>query len=387
MSSAPVPPLPCWRPVCFFWAGVLACAFLFIWLFKGILLPFVAGFVVAYLLDPLVVRLAHRGLSRGAASLLILLTFLVFVLGSLMLTLPVLLREMTSLAFGLPGLIEQLRQQTTELFQAGTAPFGLPLQLPDLSGLLHQSLGQALSISTGIFTGLLNGGGTAASLLSFIALMPVIAFFALKEWPNVLARADDLLPRESAPTFRDLLRKIDQRLGAFVRGQVTVCFILAAYYAVALSLAGLDYGVLIGLFSGLLSFIPFVGTGLGLIGALVVALIQSGWGEWTLPLTVLAIFALGQFAEGNFITPKLVGDAVGLHPLWILFALMAGGSLLGLLGVMIAVPVAAVLAVILDFAATQYRASSYYTGPQKPPVSIPQKEPASHDPSAPPAAP
>jgi predicted PurR-regulated permease PerM len=195
----------------------------------------------------------------------------------------------------------------------------------------------------------------------FIVVVPVVAFYMLLDWDRMVARVDEILPRDHAPTVRHLAREIDRVLAAFVRGQISVCLILGTFYAVALMLAGLNYGIVVGAIAGAVTFIPYVGAIIGGALAMGLALFQF-WGDWLQIGIVAGIFALGQFLEGNVITPKLVGNSVGLHPVWLLFALSAFGSVFGFVGMLVAVPVAAALGVLARFAIDQYKQSRLYLG-------------------------
>jgi predicted PurR-regulated permease PerM len=208
--------------------------------------------------------------------------------------------------------------------------------------------------------GVISGGLALVNILSLLFITPVVTFYLLRDWDRVLAHIDALLPREHAETIREQARLVNDTLAGFVRGQATVCFLLGTFYAVALSLAGLNFGLVIGLVSGILSFIPYVGTIFGFVAASGLALAQ--FDEWYRIAIVIGIFLFGQFVEGNFLTPKLVGDRVRLHPVWVIFALLAGGTLFGFAGVLLAVPVAAVIGVLTRFAVSRYTASPLYGG-------------------------
>jgi len=195
-------------------------------------------------------------------------------------------------------------------------------------------------------------------VLALIAITPLVAFYFLSDWPVFLKRVDGWLPRRRAPAIRETVREIDRRLAGFARGQALVCAILAIYYAVALTLVGLDFGVLIGLFIGVISFIPFIGVFFG--GLLSIGLAAAQFGTWTDVALVAAVFVAGQVVEGNFLTPKLVGDRIGLHPLWVVFALLAGGALFGFVGVLLAVPVAAAVGVVAERMLKGYLAGPLY---------------------------
>jgi predicted PurR-regulated permease PerM len=199
------------------------------------------------------------------------------------------------------------------------------------------------------------------NLVSLLVITPVVAFYLLRDWDRIVIQIDSWLPRRYAETIREQVRAVDATLAGFLRGQGTVCLILAIYYGLGLSLAGLDFGLVIGLVAGLLSFVPYVGAIVGLLLSVGLALVQ--FDAWLPIAIVAAVFILGQVVEGNFLTPKLVGESVGLHPVWIIFALLAGGTLFGFVGLLLAIPAAAVIGVGVRFALDRYLVSAYYKGP------------------------
>lgn len=343
-----------------FWGAACVVFVLMIILFKAVLLPFVLGIAVAYLLNPVVNALGKYGLSRAPAAMLILGTFLVVILIFVGTVSPIVYRELVQLAQDLPQYIEKFWNLMTPVTALIEQYIG-GANGDTLQNLLKQNSSSAVTAANFIVTKIAQGGQAILDVLSVALFMPVVAYFMMKEWPSILEWVRGLMPRHSEGTIMDLLRKIDQKLSGFVRGQISVSVILGIGYAVALSIAGLKYGFLIGFGSGVLSIIPMVGSAVGLIAGVAVAWFQTG--DWTFVGIVVGIFALGQFIEGNFLTPKLVGDSVGLHPLWIFFALLAGGSLLGLLGMFLAVPVAAVVGVLVSFTIQKYKESAYYRDP------------------------
>lgn len=350
-----------------FWGIALAVFLALVWALSGVLLPFVAGLTVAYLLNPVVERLTCRGLNRTLATSVILGSFLVFVSIVLAITIPFAVRELTALISTIPDILTRAQMVLAEYIPAAK-PFMTNLHIDDLPALLQGHAAQAFGITSGLATSLVSGGQAVVSMLAFVALMPVVAFYMMAQWPQMVAWIDNLLPRAHVVTIHDLMHQIDCRISGFIRGQIIVCFILAVYYALGLSLVGLQYGALIGFLAGVLSIIPFVGSIFGLGASIIIALFQVPIDGWTVLVLALTVFAVGQFAEGNFITPRIVGQSVGLHPLWIIFALLVGGSLMGLVGMLIAVPVAASVAVLSGFALDQYRKSVYYKGVGQIPV-------------------
>ncbi len=226
-----------------------------------------------------------------------------------------------------------------------------------MSDLMTQGVGWL----TAFLRSLWSGGRALVSLFSLVVVAPVVAFYLIYDWHRMIATVDAWVPVRHRVTVRQLAREIDAAISGFVRGQTAVCLILGSFYAVALTVAGLNFGMLIGLVSGLITFVPYVGSLTGLVLSLGVAVAQF-WPEWTSIATVLAIFVIGQFIEGNVLAPKLVGESVGIHPVWLIFALLAFGYLFGFVGLLVAVPLAATIGVLARFALKQYLASPVYTG-------------------------
>lgn len=346
-----------------FWAAAFAIFLLFVFVFKSVLLPFVLGWAVAYLLEPVVSRLGRYRIGRSLAALLILGLFLLVLLALLSVLLPLIYRQSLEFAQDLPGYIDHLVLLFEPFSQKAFSVLG---QSPttDLKALLTQNAGSAAGIASSVLIGLASGGQALFGFISVLVLMPIVAYFMMKEWPHITAWMEDLLPLDSKNTILDLLRQINLKIAGFIRGQLSVAFILGFAYAIALSLAGLKYGFLIGLFAGALSIIPMVGSTVGLLISVSVAWFQAG--DLMYVGIIAAIFLVGQLIEGNILSPKLVGDSVGMHPLWVFFALMAGGALFGILGMLLAVPVAAVAGVLLVFVIGRYKKSAYYKGEKKP---------------------
>ena len=212
------------------------------------------------------------------------------------------------------------------------------------------------------------------SAVVFIVVVPVVAFYLLLDWDNMVAKIDALVPRDHAETVRSLARQINSVLAGFVRGQVSVCLILGTFYSVALMFAGLQFGLIVGAIAGTITFIPYVGALIGGLLALGLALFQF-WGDWLSIGLVAGIFVVGQFLEGNVLTPKLVGKSVGLHPVWLLFALSCFGTLFGFVGMLVAVPVAASIGVLMRFGIVQYQRSHLYRGLDHPSTTGPEDQP------------
>ena len=346
-----------------FWALASLGLLAFIYIFKSVLMPFVLGMAIAYLLNPLVNKLGKLKIGRGPAALLILLIFFAF-LGTLFAVLtPLLYKQALQLADDLPGYFDSFMAYIDPYSQRVLAMLGQDGQ-GGIQELLKEHSGNAGNMVKKIIESLAAGGQAVFGALSTLVLTPIVAYFMMKEWVRITNWVEDLLPRDSKKTILGLFNQIDTKISGFVRGQISVAAILAVIYAIALTIAGLKYGFLIGLVSGFLSIIPMVGSAVGLVVSVLVAWFQSG--ELSYVAIIAAIFLVGQIIEGNVLSPKIVGDSVGLHPLWVFFALLAGGSLFGILGMLLAVPIAAVAGVLLAFAITQYKTSPYYKSSKKP---------------------
>ena len=341
------------------WGGVLLIFVLILVLLKSILLPFVAGMAIAYLLDPLCDRLEKLGCSRDVATVIVSAIFVTAVFLFLLLVVPPAINELVAFLTTLPDLITSTYERMLPYLTRMQAQLNLP-SATELSGLARERFGTALAWLAGALQGVAAQGLAIANLLSLIFITPVVTFYLLRDWDKLVAKIDELLPRAHAPTIRTQAILVNQTLAGFARGQSLVCLTLGIYYAAALAAIGLPFGLVVGLTAGILSFIPYVGslTGFGVSMAIAIGHFQDPW--WV--LLTAAVFGIGQIVEGNFLTPKLVGDRVGLHAVWIIFALLAGGTLFGFVGLLLAVPVAAVIGVMVRFSIAQYRESRLYLG-------------------------
>lgn len=336
--------------------GIAAAVFLAIlWALGDVILPFLVGGALAYFLDPVADRLERMGLSRIVATIVVFFFLIVLVLLSALLVIPVVVQQTIGLVEAAPSIVDSLRASAETRFPTMMED-GSPLRL----GLA--SLGEWVQDRGGqLLQGVVSSAASVANVLVFLVIMPVVAFYMLMDWDKMIARIDDLLPRDHRPVIRDLAGQIDQTLASFIRGQGTVCLILGTFYAVALMLVGLQFGLVAGLIAGLLTFIPYVGALVGGVLSVGLALFQF-WGDWWMIVLVAVIFQVGQFVEGNILTPNLVGSSVSLHPVWLLFALSAFGALFGFAGLLVAVPVAAAIGVLVRYAISRYRAGLLYTG-------------------------
>lgn len=331
-----------------------------LWLFGQAILPFVIGAGIAYLLDPLADRLEAVGLSRIAAVVLITLIAALAFIGFILFLAPMILRQTSQLIDALPDMIGRLEGLLLARFPDLLAEGG-PVQsgLKNLSSLIAQKGGAVLS-------SLLNSVASVVSVIALLVIVPVVTFYLLLDWDHMVARIDALLPRQHAPVIRRLAHEIDDTLSGFLRGQGTVMLIQGTFYSVLLMAVGLPYGIAIGMGAALLGVIPYVGSLIGGATAIGVAMFTF-WNEPIWIVAVAAIFIIGQVVEGNYLQPKIVGNHVGLHPVWLLLALSVFGSLFGFVGMIIAVPLAASLGVLVRYAAERYVASPLYTGVRPPP--------------------
>lgn len=344
-----------------FWGACLAGVILFLVLFQTILLPFVVGFAFAYFLDPLTDKLESWKVPRGLAALMVLSVFTLLLITFLLALWPVVADQAADLLANLPRMVNQavttLLPWVEHLVSQFSALTGDEATGSEQAvGGLAREAGQWL---INLLSKILSGGLALFNLLSLAFVMPIVAFFLLRDWDIIVGKVDSWLPRQYAPAIRRHAREIDRVLSGYLRGQGLVAIILAALYAVGWGLIGLDYALLLGLIGGLLSFIPFVGAAMTVVLALIVAAGQF-WPDYVPLLLVGLVYIVVQTLEGNLITPKLVGGRVGLSPLWVIFALMAGGSLLGLLGVLLAVPVSAIVGVLMRSALDSYLHSGFF---------------------------
>lgn len=344
-----------------FW-GLTTLLFLgFVFLFKSMLMPFVLGFVIAYMLNPTLVKLNDDWHIPRNLSVIILLT-LFFLACTIIVALiaPILYQEMVQLARGLPGHIDTIwgwvEPYTQQLQQQISGE-----EMEQLKNGMKSQAGNIVKLGTNVLSGVASGGQALVGFATTLVLTPIVAFFVMQEWEKITSWMENMMPNQSRSTINDLLSQMNKKISGFIRGQITVSAILAGFYAIALALVGLNYGFLIGLVAGVLSIIPMVGSIVGLFVSVLVAVIQV-WatGDWMFVGYVAGIFIFGQIVEGNFLTPKLVGDSVGLHPLWVMFSLLAGGAVLGILGMLLAVPVAAVIGVLVSFGILQYKRSEFF---------------------------
>ncbi len=342
-----------------FWCFAFIAVTAILFLFRTVLMPFVAGMFIAYLLDPLATRLQRIGLNRLGASLVILVLFIVLIITMLVFALPPLTAQMTSLLEKLPLYAARLQALAIEQGGPMLERIAGPGAMQDFEKYLGNTVGQLVNYVGAFITSLWSGGQAIIGAFSLLIVTPVVTFYLLLDWQDIIDTVDGWIPVSQRETMRAIANDINTAISGFLRGQGLVCLILALYYGIGLSLAHLNFGFLIGSITGILAFIPYVGAITGAVLAITVAIVQF-WPDSTSILLVVGIFVSGQFLEGNILSPKLVGGSVGLHPVWLMFSLFAFGSLFGFLGLLVAVPLAAAVGVLLRFGLKQYLQSSLY---------------------------
>jgi predicted PurR-regulated permease PerM len=342
------------------WLVVVIAAGFALHLLNDVLLPFVVGMAIAYFFDPLADRLEGLGLSRAIATSFILLGFFVATFGVAALLVPLLQDQLVALARLLPQVVDRLQVILAPILEQLRADLTADA-MEQIKAAVGNYAGTAVSWMTGFLGQVWSGGLALLNVLSLVLITPLVAFYLLRDWDNIVEKVDHWLPRDAADTIREQARRIDTTLAGFVRGQALVCLSLAILYAVGLSAVGLNAGVLIGIAAGLLAVVPYIGAAVSMIVGVGLAVAQFHQ-DWVSILMVAFVFFVGQTLESYVLTPRLVGGRVGLSPVWIIFAMLAGGSLFGLTGVLIALPVAAVVGVLVRFAIEQYLDSALYRG-------------------------
>ncbi len=339
----------------FFWLSILLGLCLFLHLIREILLPFVVGMALAYILDPLADRLEAKGLSRTASTTLISATFLAMTAILMTTLLPMLVDQCIALAAELPTYISQARTTLQPQLMHLTRQFQLnnAQTMKEISDSLTNGL-------KGIAGGLIQSSMAVLNVLALLIITPLVSFYLLRDWDKIMQEMDDLLPRRHAPIIREQCAVINRTLSAFVRGQLNVMLVLSVYYGITLSLASLNYALVVALLAALLIILPYIGTIIS--GAIAIGIAYAQFGATTDTLIVVAIFVFGQTMEGYVLTPRLIGRSVGLNPLWIIFGMLSGAAMMGFVGTLIAVPVTAVCGVLIRFAITGYRESVLYKG-------------------------
>jgi len=334
--------------------GVLAAA---LWLLHDVLLPFVTGIALAYVLAPLADRAQRLGMNRTIVALLIVGALVVSLIILILLLVPLLLQQGAAFISHIPDYFKRVKELIVDANLPWLNWLGDAESNKTFSDLVGQVASWLLTFSYSLWT----GGKALVSFASVLIVMPVVTFYLIRDWHSMIDKVDSWVPLRQRQIVRQLGREIDAAIGGFLRGQLGVCLVLGCYYALGLMLVGLEFGLLIGLIAGVITFVPYIGSMTGLMIATSVAIAQF-WPDWKRIALVVTIFLVGQFIEGNIVSPKFVGERVGLHPVWLIFAMFAFGYLFGFVGLLIAVPLGAAIAVVLRFALRQYFASSLYTG-------------------------
>ena len=350
-----------------FWLAAFVLFGIFLFVFRGILLPFVAGMALAYFLDPVADRLEKWGLSRLLATLVILVAFVAIFIVAIIGLVPLLASQANQFIENVPDYLSKL-QELVSPSDAAWIKDWIGTELPNLKTSFASLLSQGAGILGTFFLQIWNSGMALVNIASLLVVTPVVAFYLLLDWDRMTATVDSWIPRNHVEDVREISRDMNKAIAGFVRGQGTVCIILGTYYGIGLTLTGLNFGLLIGLFAGVISFIPYVGSFIGLVLSFGVALVQF-WPDYLHIALVLIVFFTGQFFEGNILQPKLVGTSVGLHPVWLMFALFAFGSLFGFVGLLVAVPASAAIAVLVRFGLKRYLESDYYDDGKGPPAT------------------
>lgn len=342
----------------YFWLGVVVFFIIFLLMFSSVLLPFVAGIALAYFLDPVAGHLERWGLSRLMATILILLLFVVVLVVALIIIVPIMVTQLADFISRFPIYISQLQSLFANEKSVWIKQYiGIDSSViqDNLSGLLRQGA----AFLTTLLQSLWNSGKSLLDIAGLFVVTPVVAFYMLLDWERMVNSIDSCIPRAHLTTVRNIFSEMNDAVAGFIRGQGTLCLILGTYYAIGLTLVGLNFGLIIGFSAGLISFIPYVGSLVGFAVAIGVALVQFS-PDWLMVVVVAGVFLIGQFVEGNILQPKLVGSSVGLHPVWLMFALFAFGSLFGFTGMLVAVPAAAAVGVLVRFALNSYLQSPVY---------------------------
>jgi predicted PurR-regulated permease PerM len=340
-----------------FWIIIIGIPIGFLCLVSDILFPFIASFIIAYFLHPTISRLHRKGISRTVATLGIMsLFFLIMGLISLLLA-PALYNELLMLAAKVPEYITFAQKEVIPKISR----FAYDLS-PELVHTVTRNIGNfssyILSFFVKVSTNIINSGATIVNILSLIFITPIVTFYTLRDWKKITASLERLYPPHHSTVIHEQISLIDQTLSGYLRGQLNVCLIMSIFYVTALSIMGLDFSLIIGIISGMLMFIPYVGAFVGLIIGCIICILQ--YGDLFHLAILLAIYCTGQVLESFFITPRLIGANVGLHPIWVIFGMLAGGSLFGFVGVLLAIPLTAIIGVLVRFSIKQYLASSLF---------------------------
>lgn len=353
------------------WVGFFAVTIIMAWVFRPILLPFVLGLILAYLLNPLVNLLQRVRIGRPWGSAFILLVFITVIITLFVIVVPPLLEQAVGLVTGMPGYITALQDLAQQVVPQLAEWLG-PERTQQLEESIADLTGRSVELMGAITAQLATSSLNVFTTIAWLVITPVVVFYLLIDWEGMLKRIDDLLPRDHANEIRGVLKDIDRAMAGVIRGQGGVVLVLSIYYATALTTAGLNYGLAIGLIGGALSFIPYVGFATGFILSMAVALVQFWPDQWLFIVIVFGVYVVGQFLEANILYPKLVGQSININAVWMMFALFAFGLLLGFVGLLLAVPLTAIAGVLTRYALRKYQESTLYRGVSDPdPTPVP----------------
>ncbi len=345
------------------WIVFAIVSLVLIWTFRGILLPFIVGIALAYVLNPVVNLIERSGLNRGWSAAVVLLIVLAIIVGIMVLVLPLVIQQSIGLLFRLPDYVSSLRDLANQWIPALNEWLG-PQRVAQFEASLTDWLNNLPALTASVTAYVAQSGLTFISGLGIVVVTPVVAFYLLLDWEGMVRGVDNLMPLEHKAEIRGVLDQIDRSMAGVVRGQGSVVLVLAFYYATALSLTGISFGLAIGLITGLISFIPFIGFFTGFVLSMIIATVQF-WPNWPLILVVFLVFMVGQFLEGNVLYPKLVGSSIGINPVWLMFSLFAFYTLFSFVGLLLAVPLSAIAAVLTRYAVQKYKQSQLYLGQAK----------------------
>ncbi len=342
------------------WIALLVALVLVLWLFRSIMLPFVVGAALAYLLNPLVNQLQRWRFNRAWATTVVLLSVIAIIVSIFFMFVPLIGQQIVGLIQRLPQYVSDLQALFARWSPEVNEWLG-PERAAQLQASINDLARQALVFIATLPGELVGIGLTGAAVIGFTALTPVVAFYLLLDWEGMVRGVEGLLPKAHKGEIDTILRDIDKSMAGVIRGQGGVLLIDAAFYATALSLIGLNFGLVVGLMAGLMSFIPFVGFALGFCLSVGIAIVQFS-GDLLMVAIVGGVFLFWQFIEGNILYPKLVGSSININPVWMMFALLALGALFGFVGLLLAVPMAAIASVLVRFGVRKYKESPLYLG-------------------------
>lgn len=339
---------------------ILLCVAALIYLLSPMLLPFVLGVTIAYFLSPVVEKLTQKGVSRTLASFVPVLLFYLTVIGLFAVLIPMVSDDISRFIQHIPMYMEWVKTSTSEegFLTLSLAEHGIDIEKIISPSMLFEHSKEITNIALKGLQHFVASTFAIGQILSILLITPLVVFYLLADWQSFMAKTKSLLPQKSREKVFNIMAEIDQVLSKFIRGQIVVCLLLGLFYGIALSAVGLEMGFVIGFMTGILSFIPYVGMLTGLIAAALVAFMQF---QLSHPLEyglIVAVFAAGQVLEGFYLTPKFVGTQVGLHPVWVIFAVMAGGQLGGFLGILLALPIMAILTVLIPRVITLWHKST-----------------------------